>query len=433
MSGSDVFSGFYRLSRQQRLQKLYDLGLLDRDDLQCLNEASPARYRDQAEKFIENVIGCFPMPMGVVPGCVIDGQAVTVPMVVEETSIVAALNRVAKWVRQDGVLTTSQQGDCVLGQMQLGNIHNFDEVANQLTAHAQSWLALINTTVLASLVKRGGGAKRLELRRVPDPNQANDLAVIHLHCNVCDAMGANLINMALEALRPEVARAIGVSVQTCIVSNLSDSQITRAKLVLRQVPRETRRAIIATARFAELDPYRAATHNKGVMNAIDPILIATGNDWRAVEAGVHAYASRNGHYSAITRWYEAEDDALIGEIEAPIAVGVVGGVTKTHPFAQMALKLLKVQRASELSKICAAVGLMQNYAALHALATDGIVAGHMRLHIDNLVEAVGACSEEYPAVRMALQRILENTRKVTLSDAHAALSQVRALNQLQGA
>lgn len=424
MSSSDPYSGFYRLSRQARLTRLLELKLIDDADYAVLVNAVHSDYCDQAEKLIENVMGCFPMPLGVVPGVKLDGVEVSVPMVVEETSIIAALNRTAKWVRTQGTLTTSHQGNCMIGQLHIPYVRDFSVLKATVLKHEAAVLAQLNETVLTGLAARGGGAQALVVRCIQRPGEAGDMAVIHLHCAVCDAMGANLVNMAVEALKPRIEALTQESIQTCIVSNLSDTQMTRATLVMNGIPSEIRTSILKTAEFAELDPYRAATHNKGVMNAIDAVMIATGNDWRAVEASVHAYAARAGQYQAITRWTQSGDQ-LIGHFEAPISVGIVGGMTAAHPMAKLALKMMGVQEASQLARIAAAVGLMQNLAALNALATDGIVQGHMRLHIDNLVMASGAKTEEMDAVRACLETVLAATKKVTLTDAMEALSALR--------
>ncbi|RME17753.1 MAG: hydroxymethylglutaryl-CoA reductase, degradative, partial [Bdellovibrio sp.] len=235
---------------------------------------------------------------------------------------------------------------------------------------------------------------------------------------------ANIINQVCEFLKPEVELLTGEKVSICILSNLVDTKLTRAKVVLKDQDPELIDKIVEASLFAQKDPYRATTNNKGVLNGIDPILIATGNDWRAVEAGVHAYAARSGQYQSITRWKRV-NDLLVGEFEAPLIVGVVGGVTRLHPMAQMALRMLGVQSAEELSRVCAAVGLVQNLGALRALTTEGIIEGHMKLHIKNLTLGAGAKEKEIPLVQKRLEEILALTKRITLSNAIEVLREIR--------
>jgi hydroxymethylglutaryl-CoA reductase len=249
--------------------------------------------------------------------------------------------------------------------------------------------------------------------------------VIHVLCNPCDAMGANLINQVCEGLKSKIEEITGESVGLCILSNLVDTKLATARVVIRNIDPAIGRGIVEATRFAQADPYRATTHNKGVLNGIDPILIATGNDWRAVEAGVHAYASRSGTYQPVTSW-ELEGADLIGKIEIPMAVGTVGGVTRLHPVARLALKILGVQHAEDLARICAAVGLVQNLAALKALSTIGIVRGHMELHAANLALAAGSEPYEVPQVRSKLLELLKQKKNIGISVAQEILRELRA-------
>jgi hydroxymethylglutaryl-CoA reductase len=250
------------------------------------------------------------------------------------------------------------------------------------------------------------------------------MLVIHLLCDPRDAMGANLINQVCEALKPEIEDLTHERVGLCILSNLVDSKLVAAEVVLRNVDPKVGAGIEEAALFAKADPYRAATHNKGVLNGIDPILIATGNDWRAVEAGVHAYAARSGKYQPVTDW-KMEGSDLVGRIEVPMAVGTVGGVTKVHPTARVALKMLQVESAEGLARICGAVGLVQNLGALRALATVGIVKGHMQLHASNLAIAAGAEVHEIAEVRARLSEILKVEKRINLSHAREILEAIR--------
>jgi hydroxymethylglutaryl-CoA reductase len=274
------------------------------------------------------------------------------------------------------------------------------------------------------LVARGGGIRDLAIRELARPDGTGTMLVLHLLCDPCDAMGANLINQVCEALKPRVESLTGEKVGLCILSNLVDGKLAAAEIVIRNVDPVIGRGICEAALFAKADPYRATTHNKGVLNGIDPILIATGNDWRAVEAGVHAYAARSGKYQPVTEWTMDGAD-LIGRIEIPLAVGTVGGVTKLHPTARVALKMLKISKAEDLARICAAVGLVQNLGALKALATVGIVKGHMQLHAANLAIAAGAEIHEIARVRDRLTQILKTDKNITLSRAREVLESIR--------
>jgi hydroxymethylglutaryl-CoA reductase len=252
------------------------------------------------------------------------------------------------------------------------------------------------------------------------------MAVIHVKMNAVDAMGANIMNQVCEYLKHPIESASGESVTMCILSNLVDSKITRARVILKGIDPDLASKIEEASIFAENDPYRAATHNKGVMNGIDPIVVATGNDWRAVEAGVHAYACRSGQYRSITKWRKEGESNLIGVLEAPIIVGIVGGVTQLHPMARLSLKLLKNPSANRLSQIMSAVGLIQNLGALKALTTVGIIEGHMRLHIKNLSLGAGADEKELPFVAQKLEEILAIKKRISLSNAIEVLKELRS-------
>ena len=273
------------------------------------------------------------------------------------------------------------------------------------------------------MVRRGGGVSDLQLRRLPRPD-GGEMVVIHLLMNSCDAMGANIINQVLEYLKEPIEQLTSERVTMCILSNLNDQKLTSARVEIRDVDADLGARLQEASLFAELDPYRAATHNKGVMNGIDPVLIATGNDWRAVEAGVHAFAARDGHYQAITRWRYREG-VLVGELTAPIIVGTVGGVTSIHPTANMCLRMMGIESANQLSRVIAAVGLVQNLGAIRALCTDGIIQGHMKLHIDNLTMVAGASDGETPLLKQRLQDCLTINKRISLSHAQTFLDEIR--------
>ena len=273
------------------------------------------------------------------------------------------------------------------------------------------------------MVKRGGGVVDLQLRHLKRED-GGDMVVVHLMMNSCDAMGANIINQTLEYLKAPLERLTGEQVTMCILSNLNDQKLTTAKITLYDIDPELGERLQEASLFANTDPYRAATHNKGVMNGIDPVLIATGNDWRAVEAGIHAYATRSGHYQAITDW-RYQQGVLTGQLTAPIIVGTVGGVTALHPTAKLCLRMMGIESANHLSRILAAVGLAQNLGAMRALCTEGIIQGHMRLHIDNLVMGAGATDSEMPVLKERLQSWLTANKRISLNNACALLTEMR--------
>ncbi len=417
------WAGFSKLSREERFQYLESLGALTADEARYLKSGG-LKDMGLAEKFVENVIGYFQVPLGVATNFVIDGQDYVIPMAVEETSIIAAASKTAKWVRENGTLRTESVGTQIIGQIQLASVADFSRFEQTVMAAKAELMASANRDVAHGLVARGGGVEDLQVRRLVRPD-GQTMAVIHVYVDPCDAMGANIINQVCEYLKHPLELLTGESVTMCILSNLVDSKLTRATVELRGIDAELGMKIQEASLFAELDPYRAATNNKGVLNGIDPILIATGNDWRAVEAGIHAYAARSGQYRSITRWSYA-DGLLTGVFEAPIVVGTVGGVTRLHPTAQLCLRMLDIQSAAELSRICAAVGLVQNLGALKALTTVGIIEGHMKLHIRNLTIGAGASEPEVPLLQKRLEEILKLTKRISLQNAVEVLREIRA-------
>lgn len=419
-----LFSGFSKLTRQARFERLLALGALTAQDVDYLHQGG-LHDAGLGEQLIENVIGYFQLPLGVATNFCIDGHDYVIPMAVEETSIVAALSKTAKWIRQSGTITTHITGHCIIGQIQLAKISNFEQVATIFNANKQFLIESANENVAASMVRRGGGVIDLSLRRLTRPD-GHDMAVIHLSMDSVDAMGANIINQVLEYLKLPIERLTGEQVTMCILSNLNDQKITTAKVTIQNVDPILGERLQEASLFAETDPYRAATHNKGVMNGIDPVLIATGNDWRAVEAGVHAYATRKGQYQSITQWRYAAG-VLQGELNAPIIVGTVGGVTSLHPTASLCLRMLGVTSANQLSRVIAAVGLVQNLGAITALCTEGIIQGHMKLHLDNLLLVAGATPEEAKQLKTQLQRWLATNRHVSLNHVQTLLTNYRQM------
>ena len=422
INAGELFTGFSKLTQAERFQRLQALGALTPDDVDFLTHGG-IQDSNLADQLIENVIGYFQLPLGVATHFRIDGRDYVIPMAVEETSIIAALSKTAKWIKQHGEIITRIEGHCIIGQIQLAKINDFARFSAIFNTNKQFFIDKANEDVAANMVRRGGGVMDLQLRRLRRPD-GGDMAVIHLMMDSCDAMGANIINQVLEYLKTPLEHLTGEQVTMCILSNLNDQKLTHATISLRNIDPLLGERLQEASLFAEIDPYRAATHNKGVMNGIDPLLIATGNDWRAVEAGVHAYAARAGRYQAITQW-RYQDGTLTGQLVAPITVGTVGGVTALHPTASMCLGMLKIKSANELSRVVAAVGLVQNLGAIKALCTDGIIQGHMKLHLDNLVLAAGASADEASLLKARLQAWLVMHKRVSLSHACDLLDEIR--------
>ena len=420
----NLLSEFHRIpfeERQARLAKWCDL---DPQELQILRGVN-ALPIETAEHFIENVIGVFPMPMGVATYFNIDGKDLLIPMAVEETSIIAAVSATAKWIRKmNGKITTETRGNLIIGQVQIPRVRDLELAVQRLMSHKIELIQVANS-IVPGLVARGGGVKDLLFRSLPREDQNGTMLVIHVLCDPKDAMGANLINQVCEGLKPEIEMITEEKVGLCILSNLVDGKLTYARVEISGIDPEVGFGIQEAAQFAKTDPYRASTHNKGVLNGIDPTLIATGNDWRAVEAGVHAFAARSGKYQPVTDWH-FDGTTLVGEFLAPLAVGTVGGVTMLHPTARLALKILGVQNAEGLARILAATGLVQNLGALKALATVGIVKGHMRLHAANLAMAAGASESELPLLREELSTALAREKRISLSRAKEILEAIRS-------
>lgn len=420
---ADIFKGFSKLSREERLKALLQAGVLQSSDLEYLQRGGMKDFA-LGEKFIENVIGYFQLPLGVATNFNIDGKDFVIPMAVEETSIVAAASKTAKWIRESGSITTRMIGQDIIGQIQVAKVKDFAAFEKEILSHRKEWIDVSNQEVAFGLVRRGGGVRDLVVRRVPRGDGTN-MGVVHIHMDPVDAMGANIINQVCEFLKHPIEEATGEKVTMCILSNLVDTRLTEAQVVIEKIDPDLAEKIEEASLFAQQDPYRAATNNKGVLNGMDPILIATGNDWRAVEAGVHAYATRDGQYRSITEW-KRDGRFLVGTLRAPIVVGTVGGVTTLHPTASMCLRMLNVESAHELSRIVASVGLVQNLGALKALTTVGIIEGHMKLHIKNLTLAAGADEEEVPLIQKKLEEVLALKKRISLSHAIEALRELRA-------
>lgn len=418
-----AFKGFSKLDLEKRLLRLFEIGALSESDIAFLKQGG-LQDTGLGEKFVENVIGYFQIPLGVATNFRIDGQDFMIPMAVEETSIIAAASKTAKWVREEGSIETKMIGTLIIGQIQIGKVKDFSNLSRILHEKKNELIRAANEEVAFGLVNRGGGVRDYEIRALARPD-GGLMAVIHVHMDPVDAMGANIINQVCEFLKPRIEESTNEKVSMCILSNLVDTRLTKAVVNLPLVEAELAEKIEEASIFGECDPYRAATSNKGVLNGMDPILIATGNDWRAVESGVHAFAARDGQYRSITKW-RRDGQGLRGELVAPVVVGTVGGVTTLHPAANMSLRMLKVQSAAELSRVIAAVGLVQNLGALKALTTVGIIEGHMKLHIKNLTLGAGAEEAEMPFVVKKLEEILLRKKRISLSNAIEVLKDFRS-------
>ena len=383
---SSRISGFHRLDIGERIDELRRRGWLAEADAAALRQGQCVLSPSVADKIIENVIATFGLPFAIAPNFVVDGKAYVVPLVVEEPSLVAALSNAARLALNGGGFRFECEESLLAGQIHLANIADVEEAKETIVAAKNALLDSANA-VHPNLVARGGGVRDLELHELDLPNGEQTL-VVHLLVDTCDAMGANLVNTICEAVAPALANLSGGTVAMSILSNLADRSLVRARVryALSELAETDERAlavrdaIVHADRIAHADPKRAATHNKGIMNGIDSLAIATGNDWRAIEAGAHAYAARDGQYRSLTHWTVHECGDLCGEICLPLKVGIVGGTVAANPAAAMGLRITGVDSAIELAGLMAAVGLAQNFAAIRALVTTGIQAGHMRLH-----------------------------------------------------
>lgn len=410
--------GFYQLNPFERLQmvKSFD-GLVD-EDLRALHGGNGVLSIERADKMIENVVGTYNLPLGIATNFQINGRDYLIPMVVEEPSIVAGASYAARMIRAGGGFKTDSSLPLMIGQVQLVDVATPHSVRHEILSRKDELLRVANAQS-RSLVALGGGARDVEVNIFPT-SPMGPMLVTHLIVDCRDAMGANAINSMCEAIAPLLEQMSGGRAYLRILSNLSDRRLARARCVVppRALDRDGLRGedviegILWAYAFAAVDPYRATTHNKGIMNGIDPVIVATGNDWRAIEAGAHAYASRNGMYTSLSVWEKDADGNLVGTLELPLAVGIVGGATKVHPAAQVALKLLNVQSANELAEICVCAGLASNLAAMRALACEGIQQGHMGLHARQIAMAAGASGHlvDEVARRMVEERNIKPAR-----------------------
>ena len=397
MERSSQISGFYKLSFDQRLEYLKRFAGLTDEETALLRTQGALKLED-ADRMIENVIGTMPMPLGIAVNFLINKKEYIIPMAIEEPSVIAAASNAARMARTTGGFTATATESIMRGQIQIVNIPDPNRARLALFEAKEEILQRANSQDPV-LVSKGGGAKDLEVKVLNTP--AGTMVIAELLVDCLDVMGANAVNTMAEAVAPFIEKVTGGKVYLRIISNLADRRLARARALF---PKETVggedvvEGVVQAYAFAVSDPYRCATHNKGIMNGVSAVVLATGNDTRAVEAGAHAYAARTGRYLPLTTWEKNKEGNLVGTIELPMAVGIVGGLTKVHPIARTNLKILGVSTSRELSEVIASVGLAQNFAALRVLAAEGIQRGHMALHARNLATQVGATGDMVDAV-----------------------------------
>ena len=419
---------FYRKSVEERRVLVQENSDLTNEDMTYWS--ADALSIETASLMIENVVGTFGLPLAIGVNMTINDQDVLVPMVVEEPSILAAVSNMSKLIRQSGGFQTTSTNSDMIGQIQIPNVDNPDYVVNILQANTTELIVAANS-ITPNLIERGGGIRRMEYRTVQYDEEGETpqtMVVVHFIMDCVDAMGANMINTVAEYLAPTIEQLTGYDVNLRILSNFATERLAKAVCnipvnLLGNTPEEglaIAKGIIDAYQFAYADPWRAATHNKGIMNGIDSVVIATGNDWRAIEAGAHAWASRSGQYRSLTQW-RLHEGHLIGILEMPMQVGTVGGCIRNHPQVQTNMKLLGNPKAQKLAEIIVAVGLAQNLGALNALSTEGIQRGHMKMHARNIALQAGATLEEVPQV----VEILSQKHRFSISEAAAALKKLR--------
>jgi hydroxymethylglutaryl-CoA reductase len=402
--------GFYKLTIQERIAKLAEIYDLSVGEVETL-ASQGALTLTQADKMIENAVGIYSLPIGLGLNFLINGKDYLVPMAIEEPSVVASASHIAKIVREAGGFTAESTERLMIAQIQVVGAPDWGAACEALL-EAKPDLMRAADAMHPSMVARGGGCRDLELRLLNDePGSAySQMLVVHLIVDTCDAMGANTVNTMAEALAPTIEELTGGKVYLRILSNYTDRCVARARCVIppallatgEYTGEQVRDGVILAWELADSDVYRAVTHNKGVMNGVDAVVIATGNDWRAIEAAAHAHAARDGRYRSMTVWSQDESGNLVGELELPMPVGTVGGSIGLHPMAQIAHKFLRVKSAAELAEVIVVTGLAQNLGALKALVTHGIQKGHMALHARSVAMTAGAQGEQIDRIAEAL-------------------------------
>lgn len=421
MPFSSRISGFFKLSPTERLQKVKEFANLTDEETQILANTGCLQM-EQVDRMIENVVGTIPIPVGIGVNFLINDQDKLIPMAIEEPSVVAAASNAAKMAREKGGFWTSSTDPIMIGQIQAVDIPDPYNAKMRILAKKEEILKLANEQDPV-LVKFGGGAKDLQVKIINTIK--GTMVITHLLVDCRDAMGANAVNTMAEAVAYLIEEITDGRVFLRIISNLASHRLARATAIFSKEAlggEEVVDGILQAYAFALADPFRAATHNKGIMNGVIALILATGNDHRAIESGAHAYAAITGQYIPLTTWEKNKDGDLVGSIEIPMAVGTIGGATKSHPIARIALKILNVKTASELGEIIAAVGLAQNLAALRALATEGIQKGHMALHARNIAVMAGATGDLVDKVA----EILVKEKKIRVDRAEEVLKELKA-------
>ncbi len=416
MSKSSEFSGFYKLPVAERVNLIKGFAELSDEEVSLLQKPS-ALNLDVANRMVENLIGVMPVPLGVAVNFLINGREVVIPMAIEEPSVIAAASNAAKMARAKGGFHAISTDPIMIGQIQVVGVQDAHRARFEILACKQEILKKANDQdpVLVSL---GGGARDLEVRIID--TFLGKMVIVELLVDCRDAMGANAVNTMAEAVAPMVEETSGGRVSLRIISNLAIKRLARVKATFTKEAlggEEVIDGILRAYAFAAADPFRCATHNKGIMNGVSAVVLAAGNDTRAIEAGAHAYASRSGHYDSLTTWEKTADGDLVGTLEMPMAVGIVGGATASNPIAKIVIKILGIKSAKELAEIIVSVGLAQNLAALRALAAEGIQRGHMSLHARNIAISAGATGDLIDKV--AAQMVAE--RKVRVDRAKELL------------
>jgi len=419
MGKTSQLEGFYKLSPEERLKIVKEFANLNDEEMKIIKSTGSLKL-DQANRMIENVIGTIEIPLGIAVNFLINGRDYLIPMAIEEPSVIAAASNAARMARVKGGFRTSSTEPIMIGQIQLTGLKDTSK-AKKILSNKEKIIDIANEQD-QMLVKIGGGAKDIEVRVLETPS--GQMAIVHLLVDTRDAMGANVVNTMAEAVAPFIEEVTGGKVNLRIVSNLADTRLARAEAVFDSVilgGEKVVNGIIEAYEFADSDPYRCTTHNKGIMNGIAAVTLATGNDTRAIEAGAHAFAAKKGGYKPLTTWKKTLEGDLLGRIELPMAVGTIGGATAVHPMAKICLKILGVKTARELGEVMAAVGLAQNLAALRAMVTEGIQRGHMKLHARNIAVMAGAQGEFIDKVA---ERLIKE-RKVRVDRAKEILDELK--------
>ncbi len=416
---SSKISGFYKLSPEERLKIVTEYSGLTQDEAASIS-ATGSLSLEAADRMVENLIGIMEVPMGVAVNFLINGRDYLIPMAIEEPSVIAAASNAAKMARESGGFNTSSTGPVMIGQIQAVGIGDPNGARLKILEKKEEIIRRANE-VDPILVKFGGGAKDVEVRVIDTPG--GKMVITHLIVDCRDAMGANAVNTMAETVAPYIEELTGGRVYLRIISNFADKRLMRAKAVFTKETiggEDVVDGILAAYHFAAGDPYRAATHNKGIMNGVSAAVLATGNDTRAIEAGAHVYASRSGVYRPLSCYEKNANGDLVATIEMPMAVGLVGGATKTNPIARAAVKILGVKTATEMGEVFAALGLAQNFAAMKALATEGIQRGHMELHSRNVAIQAGATGDMVDKIA----RIMVKEKKVRADRARELLDEI---------